>query len=207
MSRVQTTGIWLRDDPLILASKSSTRRDLLISAGLSVEIQAPEVDERALEAGEILSPIELALKLARAKAEAVATQRPGRIVVGADQVLALDGAVFHKPADAAAAQAQLARLQGRTHVLHAAVAIAGESGTETFCEDACMTMRVLDANAITTYVALAGEARIIQSVGGYQLEGFGIHLFERIEGDHSTILGLPLLPLLSRLRAMRLLAL
>lgn len=200
------SGIWLPDQPLVLASTSRTRRDLLTSAGLSVETRAPAVDERALEASGEHSPVALALRLAAAKAEAVAAFCPGRIVVGADQVLACDGAIFHKPNDAKAAIAQITRLQGRSHALHAGVALARDGVTETFCDSAYLTMRVLDAAGIAAYVAAAGEARVTASVGGYQLEGLGIHLFERIDGEYTTILGLPLLPLLARLRAMGLLA-
>lgn len=200
-------ALWLGPRPLLLASTSPTRRALLASAGLSVETRNPEVDERAVEAGCAgLAPPDLALRLARAKAEAVARREPGRVVVAADQVLACDGATFHKPADAAAARAQLARLAGRTHALHSAVALADAGGAvESFVETARLTMRPLDDGAIAAYVALAGS-HVLGSVGAYQLEGLGIHLFTQIAGDHSTILGLPLLPLLARLRARHLLA-
>lgn len=192
---------WTGPAPLLLASTSPTRRLLLEGAGLPVETEAPGVDERAVEATCAgLAPAELALRLARAKAEAVAVRHPDRAVVGADQVLDLDGTALHKPGSAGEARAQLARLSGRTHALHAAVALAGAI-TDGFVETARLTMRPLDAAGIAAYVACAGEARVTASVGGYQLEGLGIHLFAAIEGDHSTILGLPLLPLLARLRA------
>ncbi len=199
--------LWRGAEPLLLASTSPTRRALLAGAGLSVETQGPGVDERAVEAACTgLAPAELAVRLARAKAEAVAARAPGRIVVGADQVLECDGVVFHKPADAAAARTQLARLAGRTHRLHSAVAlIDGGPAPETFVETAHLTLRPLDAASIAAYVALAGPGATA-SVGGYQLEGLGIHLFVEIAGDHTTILGLPLLPLLARLRARHLLA-
>lgn len=191
---------WLRPDPLLLASTSPTRRLLLESAALPVETAAPDVDERAVEASsQDLSPPDLALRLARAKADAVAARHPGRVVLGADQVLELDGTVFHKPRDADEARAQLARLAGRTHALHSAVALAGALD-DGFVETARLTIRPLDARAIAAYVACAGEDRVRASVGGYQLEGPGIHLFESVVGDHSTVLGLPLLPLLTRLR-------
>ncbi|MGU3536399.1 Maf family nucleotide pyrophosphatase [Methylobacterium sp. A54F] len=198
---------WLGTEPLLLASASATRRLLLEGAGLPVETEAAGVDERAIEAACAgTEPADLARRLAEAKAEAVAERHPHRIVIGADQVLDLDGAVFHKPADARAARDQLGRLSGRRHALHAAVAVAVEGRlAESFVETARLTVRALDAAAIEAYVAAAGEARVTASVGAYQLEGLGIHLFERVEGEHSTILGLPLLPLLARLRARHLL--
>ena len=193
---------WLPPDPILLASTSPTRRLLLEGAALPVETAAPDVDERALEAASAgLAPPELARCLAEAKAGSIAARHPGRIVVGADQVLALDGRVFHKPSDAAEARAQLADLAGRTHTLHSAVALTGRLARQSFVETARLTLRTLDARAIAAYVACVGEARVRASVGGYQLEGPGIHLFARVEGDHSTVLGLPLLPLLARLRA------
>ncbi|MGU3477692.1 septum formation protein [Methylobacterium sp. UNC300MFChir4.1] len=197
---------WTGPDPLLLASTSPTRRLLLESAALPVETAAPDVDERALEAASAgLSPPDLALHLARAKAESVAARHPGRIVLGADQVLDLDGTVFHKPADGASARAQLARLSGRTHALHSAVVLAG-AVEDAFVETARLTLRPLDERAIAAYVDCAGAERVRASVGGYQLEGPGIHLFESVAGDHSTVLGLPLLQLLARLRAAGLLA-
>ncbi|HEX8417862.1 MAG TPA: Maf family nucleotide pyrophosphatase [Methylobacterium sp.] len=194
---------WLPPEPLILASTSPTRRLLLENAGLRIACRAPDVDERLLEAGFVgHRPGEVALRLAEAKASSVARRCPGQVVVGADQVLALDGEILHKPADPAEAASQLARLSGRTHILHSAVALASDGVVvDRFVETACLTLRALDAGAIATYVALAGPERVTASVGGYQLEGLGIHLFHRIEGDHTTILGLPLLPLLDRLRA------
>ncbi|SFL72390.1 Maf family protein [Methylobacterium pseudosasicola] len=191
---------WLRPDPLLLASTSPTRRLLLESAALPVETASPDVDERAIEASsQGLAPPDLALRLARAKADAVASRHPGRVVLGADQVLELDGAIFHKPRDSDAARAQLARLAGRTHALHSAAALAGAL-SDGFVATARLTIRPLDARAIAAYVACAGDEKVRASVGGYQLEGPGIHLFESVIGDHSTVLGLPLLPLLARLR-------
>ncbi|AWI88275.1 septum formation protein Maf [Methylobacterium sp. DM1] len=203
---MNATPLWLAPAPLLLASASATRRDLLTGAGLPVETAPARIDERALEAegGEIV-PVELARRLARAKAEEVAARHPGRIVIGADQVLECEGRIFHKPADLKAAHAHLARLQGRTHQLLSAVAILRDGRAEDFVETARLTMRPLDAEAIDAYLRLAGVA-VTTSVGAYQLEGLGIHLFERVEGDHSTILGLPLTPLLARLRGMGLLA-
>jgi septum formation protein len=127
-------------------------------------------------------------------------------VVGADQTLALGARLFSKPANRAQAAGQLRALAGRTHELHSAVAVVRDNKI-LFSDVAVarMTMRRLDDNAISAYLDAAGEA-VTASVGAYQLEGLGVHLFERIEGDHFTILGLPLLPLLEFLRSQRLLA-
>ncbi len=194
---------WLGPKPLLLASTSPTRRALLEGAGLPLETEAPEVDERAVEAASAgLAPADLARRLAEAKVLAVARRHPDRLVLGADQVLALGATVFHKPADADAARDQIARLAGRTHQLHAAYALAhGGAVVAAGVETASLTVRPLDERQIAAYVACAGEARVRASVGGYQLEGLGIHLFEAVAGEHSTILGLPLLPLLAHLRA------
>ncbi|MCJ2034222.1 Maf family protein [Methylobacterium sp. J-068] len=199
--------LWRGARALLLASTSPTRRGLLESAGLRVETEAPGVDERAVEAACAgLAPEALARRLAESKAAAVAARHPDRVVIGADQVLACGDRLFHKPADLATARAQIADLAGRTHALHAAVALAVDGAVaETFVETARLTMRPLDPAAIAAYVDLVGADQVRASVGGYQLEGLGIHLFSEIAGDHSTILGLPLLPLLARLRARNLL--
>lgn len=187
---------------LILASKSPTRKALLAGAGLRFETSPAPIDERALEA-EVLgkggdAPL-LARRLAEAKALAVSVSRPG-IVIGADQVLAVDRELLHKPETLAAAATQLDRLAGRTHHLHAGVALAANgrvlwSSTET----AALTMRRFDAAERDLVLALEGT-EVLGSVGAYRLEGPSIRLFERIEGDYFTILGLPLLPLLAAMR-------
>lgn len=187
---------------LILASKSTTRKALLAGAGLRFETSPAPIDERALEA-EVLgkggdAPL-LARRLAEAKALAVSVSRPG-IVIGADQVLAVDRELLHKPETLAAAATQLDRLAGRTHHLHAGVALAANgrvlwSSTET----AALTMRRFDATERDLVLALEGT-EVLGSVGAYRLEGPSIRLFERIEGDYFTILGLPLLPLLAAMR-------
>lgn len=197
------TKLWLRKAPLVLASKSQARGALLAGAGLPFEIIAAEIDERAVEAplrAAGASAEAVAAHLAEAKALAVAKLQPDRLVLGADQVLALGNEIFTKPKDLAAAQAQLAKLSGRTHALHSALCVArGEKVLFETVATARLTCRVLSADFIARYLSAAGPA-VLGSVGAYQLEGLGVHLFGKIEGDHATILGLPLLPLLAFLR-------
>jgi septum formation protein len=191
--------LWLAAEPLVLASKSPTRRAMLEAAGLPIEAIAPEIDERAVEArAGPLGAAEAAMLLAREKARAVKVA--GRFVVGADQTLALGRARFTKPADREAAREQLRSLSGRTHELHSAVAVARD-GRVVFshAEVAKLTVRSLSERFLDAYLDAAGAA-VTESVGAYQLERLGIHLFERIEGDHFTILGLPLIHLLGFLR-------
>jgi septum formation protein len=198
--------LWLASAPLLLASTSVTRRMLLESAGLPVEVEAPAVDERAIEAEIQGGPQEIASRLAAEKTLAVSRRRPRRVVLGADQVLSRGGEMLHKPEDREAARRQIERLAGRAHALHSAFAVAVDGQIRHEGLDiARLTMRPLDEVAIDRYLDLAGDVAT-QSVGAYQLEGIGIHLFERIEGDHSTILGLPLIPLLAGLRSLGLLA-
>lgn len=187
--------------PLILASQSHARQAVLAGAGIAFDALPADLDERAIEAESGLSaPGEVADRLARAKAAAVSGLHLGRYVIGADQTLALGARRFSKPKDRAAAAEQIAALAGRTHELHAAVAVVRD-GEVLFSHVsvARMTMRPLGAAAIDAYLTEAGDA-VARSVGAYQLEGLGVHLFERIEGDYFTILGLPLLPLLAFLR-------
>jgi len=200
-------SLWLAEKPLLLASKSESRRAVLAGAAIPVEVLPADIDERAIEAraGD-RSPGEVAALLARAKACAVAAERPGRLVLGADQTLALGRQLFSKPASLAAARDQLKQLRGATHELHSALALARD-GAVLFerCETARLTMRVFSDHFLDAYMEAAGLA-VTASVGGYQVEGIGIQLFERIEGDHFTILGLPLLALLHYLRGERYLA-
>jgi septum formation protein len=193
--------LWRGTTPLLLASKSTARRALLEAARLPFEILGVDIDERAVEAETPEDgPDGVARRLAREKALAGSRLRPEALVIGADQTLALGNESFHKPVDRDAAKAQLARLAGRTHALHSALALArnGEVVFDTV-EAAHLTMRPMTAMSLDAYLDAAGDA-VLGSVGGYQLEGLGIHLFERIEGAHSVILGLPLLPLLGFLR-------
>ena len=200
-------SLWRGAAPPLLASTSPTRRLLLESAGLAVETEAPGIDERVIEAAGPREPRDIARRLAGEKAVAVSRRHPDRIVIGADQTLACAGRLFHTPADRAAARGNLADLSGRTHVLHSAFAVAkGGAVVHDDVAKARMTMRALSEDAIELYLDLVGEAAW-GSVGAYQAEGLGIHLFARIEGDHATILGLPLLSLLATLRDMKLLTL
>ncbi|KRR17262.1 septum formation inhibitor Maf [Bradyrhizobium lablabi] len=193
--------IWREKDLLILASQSRARQTLLANAGIPFKAVPADIDERALQTNSGLSsPGEIAGLLAREKAQFVSSKNPGRYVVGADQTLALGSRLLSKPAGRAQAADQLRLLAGHTHELHSAVAVA-HNGKIGFCDVsvARMTMRRLSDSEIENYLDQAGEA-VTTSVGAYQLEGLGVHLFERIEGDHFTILGLPLLPLLAFLR-------
>ncbi len=193
--------IWRGKDPLILASQSGARKMLLANADISFEAVPADIDERSVQKNSGLSaPGEIAGLLAREKACFVSSKNPGRYVVGADQTLALGSRLFSKPAGRAQAADQLRLLAGGTHELHSAVAVARD-GKIMFSDVsvARMTMRRLDESAIEAYLDQAGQA-VTTSVGAYQLEGLGVHLFERIEGDHFTILGLPLLPLLAFMR-------
>jgi septum formation protein len=199
--------IWRGKHPLILASQSRARRMLLANAGIDAEAIPADIDERSVQKDSGLSaPGDIAALLAREKASFVSARKPGRFVVGADQTLALGKRLFSKPAGRAQAGEQLRVLSGNIHELHSAVAVARD-GKIVFADIAVarMTMRRLGEDEIDAYLDQAGEA-VTKSVGAYQLEGLGVHLFERIEGDHFTILGLPLLQLLAFLRSERLLA-
>ncbi|OWV73517.1 septum formation inhibitor Maf [Rhizobium sp. R339] len=188
---------------LILASSSPFRRALMENAGLSFEAQAARIDERAVEAPlekAGAAPDAVALVLAKAKAEEVSRRFPDSLVIGSDQTMSLGERVFHKPRDMADAAKHLQTLSGATHRLNSAVAIIG--GGVVLWEHlshADLTMRPLTADFITRHLARVGE-RALSSVGAYQLEGEGIQLFEKIKGDYFTILGLPMLPLLEKLR-------
>ncbi|MBR1216815.1 Maf family protein [Bradyrhizobium sp. U87765 SZCCT0131] len=193
--------LWRGDRPLILASQSRSRQALLQQAGLDCRAIPAEIDERAIQqASGLTSPGEIAELLASEKARAVAVSQPGHLVIGADQTLALGQRLFNKPAGRAEAFDQLQVLAGQTHELHSAVAVARD-GEILFADVAVarMTMRPLGAAAISAYLDAAGDA-VTTTVGAYQLEKLGVHLFARIEGDHFTILGLPLLPLLDFFR-------
>jgi len=188
---------------LVLASGSATRREMLERAGLAVTVDPPDVDEAAIKQdcrARGLAAGEAAIKLAIAKAAQVAPRHPGDIVLGADQMLDCGGEWFDKPADRAAAARQIGRLSGRTHTLFSAVAVVrGDAVIWRRLESAELSVRALSAEFIESYLDRVGDA-VLGSVGGYQVEGLGIQLFDAIRGEHSTILGMPLIPLLSFLR-------
>lgn len=201
-------NLWRGGPPLILASQSRARQTLLGHAGIPFEAIPASIDERAAaqNAG-LTAPREIAARLAEEKAAFVSVQHPGRMVLGADQTLALGERCFNKPAGRAEAAQQLRLLAGRRHELHSAIAVV-QNGRTLFAEVAVarMTMRPLTEAEIDAYLDAAGDA-VTASVGGYQVEGLGVHLFDGIHGDHFTILGLPLLPLLGFLRRQQMLAL
>ena len=194
-------SLWLAGEPLVLASKSVIRHAILRDAGIPVAVEPADIDERAIEQRSAKEDAgELAAVLACEKARTVAARFPGRLVLGADQTLALGERRFSKSADRAGARRQLAALCGQTHELHSAVALVrGSSVLFEHREVARLTMRSFSDEFLEAYLDAAGTA-VTASVGGYQLEKVGIQLFEHIQGDHFTILGLPLVPLLEYLR-------
>ncbi|TPK71851.1 Maf-like protein [Mesorhizobium sp. B2-4-15] len=192
-------------EKIILASGSPFRKAMLLNAGIDVEAVPADVDERALEAplqDSGVSPEDVALILAEAKATEVSERKPGALVLGCDQTLSLGDEVFHKPADMEGARRHLLALSGKTHQLNsAAVLVRDGKVLWRHVGIASMTMRKLAPAFIGRHLARVG-AKALASVGAYQVEGEGIQLFEKIEGDHFTIVGVPLLPLLAELRTL-----
>lgn len=188
---------------VILASASKARRAVLEGAGLRFETRVAGVDEAAIKEAaqaEGISPDAAALILADAKAERVAAHAPDALVIGADQLLVCDGAWFDKPPDMAAARAHLQRLRACQHELVTAL-VCHRAGQRIWQHVAKprLTMRDFSDTFLEAYLATEGEA-LLSSVGAYRLEGHGVQLFDRIEGDQPAILGMPLLPLLGFLR-------
>ena len=186
---------------LILASTSATRQTMLRNAGLDFTATAPEVDEGALVAANPgWMPHQAALKLAEAKAIDVSRRNPGAHVIGADQVLALGDKIYGKPRDRAHCRTQLQQLRGQTHVLISAVVLATDGRTTwTHTDEARLVMRDFSDEFLDAYLDAIGDD-CTTSVGGYKIEGRGIQLFQAVSGDHFSILGLPLVPLLVHLR-------
>ncbi|TIX92983.1 Maf-like protein [Rhizobium sp. P44RR-XXIV] len=189
--------------PLILASSSPFRRMLMENAGLHFQAIPANVDERSIEAPlerNGASPDAVALVLAKAKAKEVSDRFPGSLVIGSDQTMSLGAQVFHKPTSMADAENHLRTLSGKTHRLNSAIALArnGDIIWE-HVSHAELTVRELSPDFIHRHLSRVGE-KALSSVGAYQLEGEGIQLFSKIEGDYFTIVGLPMLPLLQQLR-------
>ncbi len=205
-----TAGLQLEKPPLILASASPARVAILRSAGVAFVQRPSNLDENSVrealrQEGEVTQPGDIAELLAIAKATEVSTAEPDALVIGADQVLALDDRTLEKPLDFDAARDQLLDLRGKTHVLHSAVCLCrGGQHLWTHVDTATMTMRDFSPEFLGRYLSVAGIA-VLSSVGAYQLEGPGAQLFERVDGDYFTVLGLPLLPLLGKLREMEIL--
>lgn len=194
--------LWRGENPLILASQSHARQTLLAHAGIAFEAMPANIDERGIQARSgVSAPGDIARLLAEAKALAVSSRRAGHVVIGADQTLALGQRLFSKPNGRVQAAEQLRALAGKTHELFSGVAVALD-GRIMYAHVAVarLTMRPLSENDIAAYLDAAGDI-VTSSVGAYQLERFGVHLFEHIDGDHFTILGLPLLPLIGFLRS------
>ena len=188
---------------LVLASGSRFRKAMLEAAGVDIDVVPAAIDERAVEetlAGTGATPEDVALVLAEAKALDVSERQPGRLVLGCDQTLSLGEEIFHKPQDMEAARRHLLKLSGKTHQLNSAAVLARNG--ETIWRHvgvARLTMRQLDPGFVGRHLARVGPVAL-NSVGAYQIEGEGIQLFEKVEGDHFTIVGLPLMPLLKELR-------
>ncbi len=196
--------IWSSKAPLILASNSAIRSDLLKQAGFEFSIQTPKIDERKIESDFLVKskePRDLAKTLAHAKAEAISDKAPEAWIIGADQILELEGQIFHKAKTRQEVENNLEYFEGKTHHLHSAVAILkGNSITKIFVETAALKMRILTKDDIKIYCDLAGDM-IFESVGSYHYEGLGRHLFESVEGREDVIYGLPLDPIIKFFRS------
>jgi septum formation protein len=205
MEQSLQTGSSLMTAKLILASKSASRQALMSGAGLVYNAIGAEIDERAIEASlatRYAKPADVAVELAREKALWISGRESEAYVIGSDQVLSLGDRLFHKPLSMGEAADHIRAMSGHTHYLNCGVAIAFRG--QILWSDvsiAAMTMRTISPSFLQTYLDIAGES-ILQSVGAYQFEGPGVQLFETIEGDYFTILGLPMLKLLGGLRSL-----
>lgn len=201
------SSLWLGADPLILASGSAARAQLLADIAIPFVVVKPQVDEREVEAPLVAAkarPQDIAQGLADAKALDVSANLPGRFVLGSDQVLEIEGDLLHKPEGREGAKAHLQRLSNKTHLLHSAATLARDGKVVAQAYDvARLTMRELTERFIETYLNAAGDA-VLGSVGAYQIEGLGQHLFVQVEGNPATIMGLPLFALLNEMRALQL---
>ncbi|MEM8876334.1 MAG: Maf family protein [Pseudomonadota bacterium] len=193
------------EPPLLVASRSRIRAQLLENAGLMIETAPADLDEASMLKAMALdddsvTPEDAAQILASAKALHMSQSNAGRLVLGADQTLSFASEIHQKPKDMDAARRRLLSYSGKTHHLHSAAALVrdGQVIWETV-DTADLTMRDLSPGFVGRYLSACGDAAL-QSVGCYQLEGLGAHLFKEIRGDYFTILGLPLLPLLDALR-------
>ncbi len=188
---------------LILASKSPYRAKMLESAGLKFDCENARIDERSVEAPLLevdMAPADIAEVLALAKAEEVALRFSSALVVGADQVLEFEGGILHKPADMEEARRRLLALSGKSHQLHSAVVLLREGQLIwSHVETTHIKFRTLTPQFIGRHLARVGE-KALTSVGAYQIEGEGIQLIEKVEGDYFSIIGMPLLSLLEQLR-------
>lgn len=188
---------------LVLASKSISRRQILENAGVPFDWIDANIDEDEIKQqglGDHLSPDDIALKLAHAKAERIFDENPDALVLGCDQILVCDGDIYDKPIDTNQAREHLIRFRGRTHHLISAMTLLkSDAESWRFCDHATLTVRDISDPFLDEYLKSEGDS-ILSSVGAYRLEGRGIQLFDDIVGNYFTILGLPLLPLLSELR-------
>ena len=192
-------GLW-RGDPVILASGSKGRAQLLANAGIPFDVIPADLDERSVDGVESLSPQQQAVRLASEKARHVSLRNPGRTVIGADQTLAIGTRILHKASSIGNALTQLRELAGREHCLHSAVACTRDGATQfAFVASATIHMRSFSESVLRAYTNAMGD-RLLQTVGCYEIEGLGAHLIERIEGDMFTIIGLPIFQLLAGLR-------
>jgi len=191
---------------LILASRSPYRASLLENAGLSFSAEASRINERSVEQPLIeadLPPADIAEVLAIAKADDVSARHAGALIIGSDQILAFEGEMLHKPEDMEAARRRLLALSGKSHQLHSSVVLVQDGETKwSHVETATITFRALSPEFIGRHLAAVGD-RALSSVGAYQIEGQGVQLIDRIDGDFFTIMGLPLITLLAELRRMQ----